>query len=225
MGCTIDRLRFRGDVGDQCHDLRLALREPRLQRLDVLHLAAQRVQQRSAGPPREVGRHQRADLVETEIRLLRGRDQVEHRHRFLRIRAIAVRFALDERQQTDAFVKADARRGQAGAFRQFPDLHVPILLGRIVSGHLCHLCRRDRQLPPDVDSQSDIYRLPVEWRADDARSNHFETQPRMALQALDVARVEHRRGRPEAAAAASLDAVADAILRETDRGLAEHFSR
>ncbi|CAB3758743.1 hypothetical protein LMG29660_03521 [Burkholderia puraquae] len=52
------------------------------------------------------------------------------------------------------------RRREAGAFRQFPDLHVPILAGRIASGHLP---RRDCPLSPEVDSPSDLDRLPVEW--------------------------------------------------------------
>ncbi|MCY1184130.1 hypothetical protein D9M73_247990 [compost metagenome] len=101
------------------------MRKPHLHRLDVLHLAAQRFEQRAMLPLRQVGGQQRAKLIETETRLLRGRDQIEHQHRFGRIVPVAVRLPLDHLQQADAFVEADTRRSKASALRQLADLHAP----------------------------------------------------------------------------------------------------
>lgn len=75
-------------------------------------------------PLLEIARQQLAQLLQAEAGPLRRGNQPERQYRLLGIAAIAVGLALGSAQQTDAFVKANARCSKTCALGEFSDLHV-----------------------------------------------------------------------------------------------------
>ena len=132
VGGAVDVVRLRLDIGQQRDKLGLALRQPRLERLDIRHLAAQRRDQRDVIPVVEPRRQELADLIETEAGLLRGRDQFQHKHGFGRIGAVAVRAPIDGPEQAGALIEADTRIREARPFRQLTDIHRLRSLGKLL---------------------------------------------------------------------------------------------
>jgi MFS family permease len=124
IGRTVDAVRPRLDVLDQGQQVRPALCQPQLQRLDVGHLLLQHRDQRIVLPLAHVRWQQGADLFQAEACALRAGDQLQQQHRLLRVVAVAIGLALHH-QQPRVLIEADARRRQARAAGQLTDLHLP----------------------------------------------------------------------------------------------------